>query len=349
MPPQQKAVSGPAIIDIASTELTEEDVSLIRHPATAGIILFSRNIHSLTQTKVLCQQLRAVREDLLICIDQEGGRVQRLTEGVTRIPPMAAIGRVFQQSPQQGLCDARAIGWLMARELKEVGVDLSLAPVLDLDTNICPAIGNRSFGLEPNQVSALSQAFVEGMKDAGMGSVGKHFPGHGKVSLDSHFDLPRDMRSLEELWQDDLLPFRALTASSDTSLSGVMPAHIVFEAIDDKPVGFSEIWLKTVLRQKLGFDGLIFSDDLSMAAAEQAGAYPARVNAALKAGCDLVLVCNNREAAREVLNALTVTMTTQQYQKKLQLIEHARPMTISDQQKQQEVRERLLSSDYREY
>jgi len=310
--------SGPAIVDFAGQDLTAEDRAVIVHPATAGVILFGRNIDDAQQVRELTRELRSLRPDLLICIDQEGGRVQRLKKGVTRLPPMAALGARYQSSPEEGLVEAKELGWLMARELRSVGIDLSFAPVLDLDTDFCAAIGDRSFGCDPNIVTALASAFISGMGEAGMGAVGKHFPGHGKVAADSHFNLPVDHRSLAEIHAQDLIPFRVLCHSA---LVGVMPAHIIFSAVDEQPVGFSRLWLQKILRGELEFNGLIFSDDLSMAAAEHGGDFVSRSLAALNAGCDLLLLCNNRTGALGVLDVLVDTkMPAPTYQQKCRLI-----------------------------
>ncbi|WP_317928711.1 beta-N-acetylhexosaminidase [Halioxenophilus sp. WMMB6] len=292
--------SGPAIVDIEGHHLTEEDRDILRHPAVAGIILFARNIASFAQVRELCREMKTLRPDLLICVDQEGGRVQRLRDGFSRLPPMARLGHRYQSSPSEALADAQEIGWLMAAEVRSAGIDLSLAPVLDMDDNFCPAIGDRAFGAGADQVIQLAQAFIQGMNSTGMGAIGKHFPGHGKVNVDSHFDLPVDQRSLSELWDDDMLPFRALASS----LAGIMPAHILFPQIDSQAVGFSSHWLQVLLRTRLGFQGLIFSDDLSMSAAASGGGYRERTRAALAAGCDLLLLCNNRSEALPVLDDL---------------------------------------------
>ena len=346
---QLAATSGPVILDIGGQSLTVEDIELLRHPATAGVILFSRNLVEPSQVAELCREIRSHRRDLLICIDQEGGRVQRLRQGVTKIPPMAKIGQVYNSDASQGIADARDIGWILASELRCLGIDLSLAPVLDLDSDICPAIGDRSFGLNPKVVATLARSFIEGMYEAGMAAVGKHFPGHGKVSLDSHFDLPIDQRPLASLWDDDIYPFMQLCGKNGTGspntgvqLLGIMPAHIIFDQVDSNPVGFSKIWLQDILRQRLGFTGLIFSDDLNMAAADEGGSYGDRAQLALKAGCDLVLICNNRQAAIEVLDATTTVMKSRAYKLKCNLLaEPVKKMSVKDDSRRRTVLQRL--------
>lgn len=332
--------SGPAIIDIAGTELTLEDKELLCHSSVAGVILFSRNTVSAQQVADLCRAISAVRSDLLICIDQEGGRVQRLKQGVTRIPAMSELGQLYTDNRQQGLEFAQSVGWLMARELRALGIHLSFAPVLDLDADFCPAIGDRSFGRDVDQVTDLSKAFITGMKQAGMGAVGKHFPGHGNVSTDSHIGLPVDCRSLQEIAEFDMVPFERL---SQNYLQGIMPAHIVFDQVDSSTVGFSSVWLKEILRQKLQYNGLIFSDDLSMAAAESGGDFIARSKAALSAGCDLLLLCNNRAAAIEVIESLKGRLLSAQALKLKQSLIGGRPkpFTKEEQIKQQAIRQSL--------
>jgi beta-N-acetylhexosaminidase len=323
------------IVDIAGPDMTQDDRQLLSQPGVAGVILFARNIVNAQQVRSLCQQLRQQRADLLICIDQEGGRVQRIKQGVTRIPPMAVLGAMYRRDSQQALATCIEIGWLMARELRALGVDLSFAPVLDLDDDFCAAIGDRSFGCDPDSVISLATAFITGMHQAGMGAVGKHFPGHGKVAADSHHELPVDTRSLEQISVDDLMPFNALCTSH---LQGIMPAHIVFDSVDDTAVGFSRIWLKQILRKQLGFTGLIFSDDLNMAAAGAGGDYGQRAQAALAAGCDLLLICNNRPAALEVLASVgDQTLSVQAYQQKLRLISaEPSPMNSAELQRSEQ-------------
>jgi len=246
----------------------------------------------------LCDSIRGVRGDLLLAIDQEGGRVQRIRQGVTRMPPMARIGDAFDEDQAVGLTLAKDAGWLLGMEMAACGLDISFAPVLDVDSGISSVIGDRSFSRDPQHVALLGQAFVHGLHEAGMAAVGKHFPGHGGVGADSHTALPVDERPLSAIKEHDLVPFSQLA----TLLNGVMPAHIVYSAFDSRPAGFSPSWLG-MLRESLGFKGCIFSDDLSMAGAHEAGGPAERAKAALTAGCDMLLICNDREAALEVVQA----------------------------------------------
>lgn len=292
---------GPVMFDIQGLELAPEECEKIRHPATGGIILFSRNYHSVSQVTDLIASIRAVNPALLIAVDQEGGRVQRFKEGFKRLPAAANYRKFYSGDPQGLQALLETAGWLMAAELRALDVDFSFAPVLDVDCGISEIIGDRSFSQDAAEVAVFAEAFSRGMKKAGMASVGKHFPGHGAVALDSHLTLPEDERALDEILAKDLQPFKALIAAG---LEGIMPAHVVYPKIDDKPAGFSKTWISEILRAQLGFDGLVFSDDLSMEGAAIAGSYEARARLALDAGCDMVLVCNQPDAAWLVLDAL---------------------------------------------
>lgn len=290
---------GPVMLDVAGTELSDEEQSTLCHPLVGGVILFSRNYASTAQLARLSAQIHGVRQTpLLIAADQEGGRVQRFRDGFTPLPPMRALGMMWASDRNGALQAARATGYVLATELRACGVDLSFTPVLDLDHGPSGVIGNRSFHRDAQAVTALAGALIEGLRQAGMSSVGKHFPGHGFVSGDSHMASPVDRRAYKEIAADDLVPFQKLVRS----LGGVMPAHVVYEQVDaHQPAGFSPSWLKLVLRQRLGFDGVVFSDDLSMEGARVAGGIVERAEAALTAGCDMVLVCNAPQAARELL------------------------------------------------
>lgn len=294
------AIAPVLMLDIAATELSAEDRELIAHPATGGLIFFSRNFESRAQITELVRSIREVRPEILIAVDQEGGRVQRFREGFHRLPPMAALAERYQKDAHQAQSDATALGALMASELVDCGIDISFAPVLDLDFGHSSVIGDRSFGATADQVVALAGAFIDGMKQAGMAATGKHFPGHGHVAADSHLELPVDDRPLEEIQAADLVPFAKLAPA----LAGIMPAHVVYGQVDEQPAGFSSYWLQQVLRQQLGFKGVIFSDDLGMAGAAFAGGFADRAAAALDAGCDMVLVCNDRDGTFQVLEYL---------------------------------------------
>ena len=286
---------GPVMLDVEGTVITPEEQDRLRHPAAGGIILFRRNYQSPEQIIDLVATIRATRPELLIAVDHEGGRVQRFRDGFTRLPPACR----YEATGDVDLVEKS--GWLMAAELRAIDVDFSFAPVLDVECGISQVIGDRAFSTEPETVTRLAGAFTQGMRRAGMAAVGKHFPGHGGVVEDSHLALPVDPRTMNELEQRDLKPFKALLAQG---LEGIMPAHVIYSEIDANPAGFSPYWIQQVLRQKLGFDGAVFSDDLSMAGAAYAGGYVDRARLALNAGCDMVLVCNAPGAAAEVLNAL---------------------------------------------
>ncbi len=292
---------GPVILDIIGLELTPDDIQRLQHPAVGGVILFTRNYDSYDQIQRLIQQIRALRDPpLLITIDQEGGRVQRFRQAFTRLPAAAKILRHYHQSLSQAQAASREISWLMAAELRCVGVDLSFAPVLDIDYGISQVIGDRAFGQTPQQVSELAHAWMLGAHQAGMASVGKHFPGHGAVAADSHTDQPIDERELATILLD-IQPFQYLI---NDGLDAIMPAHIVYPQCDTQLAGFSPFWLQTLLRRQLGFQGVIFSDDLNMDATITEGDHGARAKAALQAGCDSILVCNNPNAADQILDSL---------------------------------------------
>ena len=288
---------GPLILDVAGTQLCAEDREILGSPSVGGVILFSRNFVDRAQLKLLVQEIRATNPNLLITVDHEGGRVQRFRDGFTLIPPMQKIGQVYHSNEEEGILIAKEVGWLMAAELIEIDIDLSFAPVLDLDDVNSQIIGDRSFSPNANDTVVLASAFIAGMAEAGMYATGKHFPGHGGVKEDSHLELPDDKRSLDALEASDIVPFAQLSGK----LSAIMPAHIVYSAIDGNPVCFSNFWLQDYLRQTLKFDGVIFSDDLSMEGAAGIGDYCERAKAALLAGCDAILVCNNRRGAKQVL------------------------------------------------
>lgn len=290
------------ILDLQGQVLTPEEEEMLAHPMVGGVILFVRNYASRSQLTELCAAIRAASErPLLIMVDQEGGRVQRFQKDFTRLPPMGYFRKAYDKNPIDAQKLAKDCGWLMAVELLSAGLDLSLAPVLDLDKGKNSAIGNRAFHSKPLPVIHLAQAFIAGMREAGMAAVGKHFPGHGEVSLDSHLALPIDHRSFQAIESEDLLPFTEL---AQAGISGIMAAHIVYPAIDDATVGFSHKWLKDILRKRLGFNGVILSDDLNMEGANISGNYAKRVEAAKEAGCDFVLLCNNRRGVMEVLDQL---------------------------------------------
>jgi len=294
---------GPVMFSIEGTSLSSEEKIFLSHPAAGGVILFSRNYESPQQVTILIKEIHQIRPTgMLIAVDQEGGRVQRFKEEMTVLPAAANFSKLYEKSKTEAKQAAADVGWLMASELLALGVDFSFAPVLDIDFGCSTVIGDRSFGNTPEMVAELATSWARGAKEAGMISVGKHFPGHGGVEADSHLELPIDERSLETIEEEDLYPFRHLI---ENGLEGIMPAHVIYSKVDEAPAGFSEFWIKKVLRKRYQFSGVVFSDDLSMAAAEMAGSFSDRAYVALKAGCDMVLVCNNNEATAEVLDALT--------------------------------------------
>jgi len=293
---------GPLMLDLVGTQLSSEERNMLSHPAAGGVILFSRNFESVEQLTDLVADIHSLRSpSLLVAVDQEGGRVQRFKKGFTRLPPVAWFGQLYNKNPSQGLSTAQSIGWLMATELRACGVDFSFAPVLDIGGDLSQVIGDRAFSDDPQALVTLAHAWMKGVHDGGMPAVGKHFPGHGGVEADSHHELPVDTRELDTILNQDLVPFRRMI---EQGLEAIMPAHVVYPQATKELAGFSTYWLQDVLRQQLRFQGVIFSDDLTMAAAGEVGGYPERAQAALAAGCDMILVCNNPEGAAEVLDAL---------------------------------------------
>jgi len=291
----------PVILDIAGLALTDADRRRLRHPLTGGLILFARNWENRRQLLELTSEIKTIRDDLLICVDHEGGRVQRFRHGFTAIPAMTELGKLWDRDPAQALAAARGCGFVIASELQAHGVDFSFAPVLDVDYGESSVIGDRALHHDPHTVAVLAEALQAGLNAAGMSSVGKHFPGHGYVRADSHHEVPIDDRTLTEISASDLIPFQRLARSG---MGGMMPAHVIYPKVDSRPAGFSSVWLQRILREKLGFEGLIFSDDLSMEGASTAGGVMARANAALNAGCDMVLLCNDPRAQDTLLEGL---------------------------------------------
>jgi beta-N-acetylhexosaminidase len=293
------------VIDVLGPVLTDADRERLRHPAAGAVILFARNYENPEQLKALTEEIERLRDPALaVCVDHEGGRVQRFREGFTAIPPMREFGRLWDRDQEAAKDAARAAAYIIGAELGAHGVDFSFAPVLDLDYGSSSVIGDRALHFDPNAVGALAAAIVQGFADAGMPAVGKHFPGHGFAAADSHVDVPRDDRSFAEILRKDIAPYRI---AMQAGLGAVMPAHVIYTQCDAEPAGYSKYWLQEVLRGKLGFDGLIFSDDLSMAGASTVGGPPERARAALAAGCDMVLLCNDPEGQNKLLESLGET------------------------------------------
>lgn len=288
------------MLDLDGTSLTQEENKLLLNQHVGGVILFARNISSRNQVQELCREIRKINPRLLIAVDQEGGRIQRLKEGYTNLPSMQKLAAFLKLDIDKNISFATDLGWLMASEVIASGLDISFAPVLDLDDSRSSVIGDRSIGDNPEQVAAIASAFIEGMNQAGMQATGKHFPGHGGIFSDSHITFSQDTRSLSEIESHDLLPFNALKLQ----LGAIMTAHISFTNIDKEIATFSKFWLQDILRKKIGFTGTIFSDDLSMKGSDYVGGIEAKVSKALDSGCNMVLVCNDRPAAMEAINFL---------------------------------------------
>jgi len=293
---------GPVMLDVSGLALDDGDRKRLRHPQVGGVILFSRNYRSPEQLKSLVDEIHAIRTPrLVVAADQEGGRVQRFRDGFKQLPTMASLGNLYEKDSALAIKYAETFAWILASELLHYGVDLSFSPVLDLGIPVSSVIGDRAFHQDPEAITRLANAWIRGMKKAGMEAVGKHFPGHGSAEGDSHHVMPFDRRSFDDIEARDLIPFRRVIA---THLTGIMMAHVIYDQVDEMPAGYSKYWIEEVLRNQLDFDGIVFSDDLSMSGAEMVGGYAERAQAALQAGCDILLVCNNATGADEVLEAL---------------------------------------------
>ncbi len=293
---------GPVMLDIEGTELTADDNKKLLHPLIGGVILFARNFSSRGHLVQLTTEIHALRTpSLLIAVDHEGGRVQRFREDFTRLPPMRELGRIWDEHPIKARHLAQQTGYVLAAELRAAGVDVSFTPVLAMDHGQSCIIGDRAFHHKPQAITELAHNLMSGLKSAGMTAVGKHFPGHGYIEADSHIEMPVDERTYLDIEKNDLIPFRKMIGFG---LAAIMPAHVIYPRVDACPAGFSEIWLKKILRGDLGFEGCIFSDDLNMEGAAIAGNILQRAKSALNAGCDMVLICNNPAAADTLLAEL---------------------------------------------
>ena len=317
---------GPIMLDVVGTELTADDIRRIQHPLVGGVILFKRNYTTNAQLKALTASIHQVKQPpLLIAVDHEGGRVQRFRDGFTKIPPMREFGKIWDQNPKHAKALALDAGWILAAELRAHGVDFSFTPVLDMDYGDSLVIGDRAFHLDPRAISDLAFALMQGLKKAGMAAVGKHFPGHGFVVADSHVSMPVDEREFDQIAQHDMQPFRMLI---DDGIPAIMPAHVIYPKVDDKPAGFSVRWLQKILRERLGFNGAIFSDDLSMEAASVGGDVTTRALAALNAGCDMVLLCNQPAMADELLANLQWNISAQSLSRLARMHGHKHPPSL---------------------
>jgi len=291
---------GPLMLDIEGIQLTQQDEQCIAHSVCGGLILFTRNFQSAKQLESLIKSIREIKQNIIIAVDQEGGRVQRFKQDFSLLPPLGSLGQLFVQDQSLAIQRAQQFGELMALEILSVGCDISFSPVLDLGLEQSPIIGDRAFGKEADDIIQLAAAFITGMNQAGMAATGKHFPGHGSVIEDSHIAIPVDDRDKQTIQNNDMQPFIQLK----DQLAAVMPAHIIYPQVDSQPAGFSEVWIKQILRKQIGFNGVVFSDDLSMKGAETAGDFKQRADVALAAGCDMVLLCNNRQQTLKVLEHL---------------------------------------------
>ena len=309
---------GPVMLDVQGTSLSQEDKEILQHPLVGGLIFFTRNYHSPEQIADLSQQIRiAAKKPLLIAVDHEGGRVQRFRDGFSLIPAMGKLWEMSEHNLSLAKELAKQSAVLMALEVQAVGIDISFAPVLDIN-NISDVIGDRSFHQQPDFVTDLAEAFIDGLHQVGMKATGKHFPGHGSVKADSHIDLPIDTRPKADIFQQDLLPFKQLIARG--KVDALMPAHVIFPDVDSQAVGFSRYWLQDILRENLGFKGVIFSDDLSMEGAACVGGYVERAEAAQQAGCDMLLLCNNRDGCIDVIDNANITIEEKSNQRLLALL-----------------------------
>jgi len=293
---------GPVMLSVQGVELTPTEHGYLRHPLTGGVILFEQNYETLEQLEALIQEIHAAREPpLLVAVDQEGGRVQRFREGFTRLPAARELGQLYEANPKRAKRLAETCGWLMAAELRAVGVDLSFAPVLDLDRGTSEVIGDRAFHANPEAVADLARSYMSGMLRAGMAATGKHFPGHGSVPGDSHLVLPADGREYADIYNEDLIAFERMI---HYGMAAVMVAHVVYPRVDSQAASFSQFWIQRELRGRLGFQGVVFSDDLSMAGARTMGSALERAQAALIAGCDMIIVCHDMGATEQILDGL---------------------------------------------
>jgi beta-N-acetylhexosaminidase len=313
-----KLTPGPVMLDVVGKTLNADDERRLAHPMTGGVILFARHFESRAQLVALTDVIRAIRNDLLIAVDHEGGRVQRFrTDGFTVLPSMGKLGALWDQDVLRATNVTTAVGYVLASELRACGIDMSFTPVLDLNYGHSQVIGDRAFHRDPRVVTLLAKSLNHGLALAGMANCGKHFPGHGFATADSHVAVPVDERTLDEILSEDVAPYDWL----GMSLASVLPGHVIYPKIDSKPAGFSRIWIQEILREKLGFKGAIFSDDLSMEAARQGGTLTEAATAALEAGVDMVLICNQPDEAGKVLDALRVTQSDESKQR----LERMRP------------------------
>ena len=317
-----KMALGPVMVDVEGYCLQQHEIERLKHPLVGAVILFARNYENPTQLAELCHQIHSVRDEpLLIAIDHEGGRVQRCrTAGFTQLPAMRDLGELWDRDQEAALTLAHEVGYILASELRACGMDFSFTPVLDLDYGSSEVIGNRAFHHAPEVVAKLSEALIDGLAEAGMASCGKHFPGHGYVEADSHVAIPVDTRDFDEIWEQDIKPYLSL---GHIKLPSLMPAHVIYEKVDSMPAGFSKFWVQKILRERMSYQGMVFSDDLTMEGASVVGGILERANAAFNAGCDMVLVCNRPDLADELLSKLNYEPTPENTQRLRNLVPKA--------------------------
>lgn len=342
---------GPVMVDIEGLSLQSHEIERLKNPLVGAVILFARNYQDPNQLTELCRQIHGVRDEpLLITIDHEGGRVQRCrTEGFTHLPAMADLGELWDKDQAGAIDLTKHVGYLLAAELLACGVDFSFTPVLDLDYGVSEVIGNRSFHRDPQVVATLSEALIDGLAEAGMAACGKHFPGHGFVEADSHVAIPVDKREFEEIWEEDIKPYIAL---GHQKLASVMPAHVIYEKVDAMPAGFSKFWVQDVLRQRMAYQGVVFSDDLTMEGASVVGGMLERANAAFEAGCDMVLVCNRPDLADELLATLNYQASPESIARLTNLVPHDAEMNwqqLHNDSRYVEAREALQQFDNKSF
>ena len=333
---------GPLMVDVAGLKMTPAEEARLLHPLVGGVILFARNFTNRKQLVALTQRIHQLRSpSLLIAVDHEGGRVQRFkTDGFTALPSMRRLGVEWLKDPMRAMRMATDVGFVLGAELRACGVDLSFTPVLDLDFGVSSVIGDRAFDGDPRVVAMLARALAQGLAQAGMGACGKHFPGHGAVSADSHHAIPRDARSLKKILEHDAAPYQWL---GDQVIPSVMPAHVIYTKVDAMPAGFSPIWIKEILRKKLSYDGVVFSDDLTMEGAAVAGDILGRARAALNAGCDMALVCNRPDLVDDLLQRLSWKSSTRSQERIERLMPKSAAPDCKSLQKQLAYQEALKS------